>query len=202
MQWFGIFNSLGIKKWRVDWIILKCSAICKTLQKMVSFDLTLHHLLLLDLIIALQLFNVEHDKGVLEMRNGIFYCMTPTASSERPVFVTSHREVYVSLPARNPTQRSLNTLRPRENGRHFADDIFKCIFVNENWLIPIKISLKFVPKGPINNNPALVQIMAWRRPGDKPLSEPMMVRSATHICVTRPQWVKPSGCEDWYIWMK
>ena len=31
--------------------------------------------------------------------------------------------------------------------------------------------------------------MAWRRPGDKPLSEPMMVRLSTHICVTRPQWV-------------
>ena len=68
----------------------------------------------------------------------------------------------------------INTLRPRQNGRHFADDIFKCIFLNENVWIPIKISLKFVPKGPINNIPALVQIMAWRRPGDKPLSEPMM----------------------------
>ena len=56
--------------------------------------------------------------------------------------------------------------------------------------ILIKISLKFVPKGPINNITALVQIMAWRRPGDKPLSEPMMVNLPTHICVTRPQWVK------------
>ena len=36
------------------------------------------------------------------------------------------------------------------------------------------ISLKFVPKGLINNIPALVQIMAWRRPGANPLSEPMM----------------------------
>ena len=41
----------------------------------------------------------------------------------------------------------------------------------------------------INNIPALVQIMAWRRPGDKPLSEPMLLCSLTHICVTRPQWV-------------
>ena len=63
-------------------------------------------------------------------------------------------------------------------------------FFNENVWTPIKISLKFVPKGPINNIPALVQIMAWRRPGNKPLSEPMMVRLPTHICVTRPQWVK------------
>ena len=84
----------------------------------------------------------------------------------------------------------INTLRPRQNGRHFPDDIFKCIFLNENVWIPIKISLKFVPKDPINNIPALVQIMAWRRPGDKPLSEPMMVSTLTHICVTRPQWVK------------
>ena len=50
-------------------------------------------------------------------------------------------------------------------------------------------SLKFVPNGPINNIPSLVQIMAWRRPGDKPLSAPMMVSLTTHICVNRPQWV-------------
>ena len=83
-----------------------------------------------------------------------------------------------------------NSLRPRRNRRHFADDIFRCIFLNENVLISIKISLKFIPKGPINNIPALVQVMAWRRPGDKPLSEPIVVSLLTHICVTRPQWVK------------
>ena len=55
-----------------------------------------------------------------------------------------------------------NTLR--RNKRHFADDIFKCILLNENVLISIKISLKFTPKGPINNIPALLQVMAWRRP--------------------------------------
>ena len=69
----------------------------------------------------------------------------------------------------------INTLRPRQNGRHFTDDIFKCIFLNENISFPIKVSLKFVPKGPINNIPSLVQKMDWRRSGDKPLSEPMMV---------------------------
>ena len=82
-----------------------------------------------------------------------------------------------------------NTLRPRQNGRHFADDIFNGIFLNANVWMLIKFSLKFVPKGPIHNIPALVQIMAWRRPGDKPLSEPMVVSLLTHICVTRPQWV-------------
>ena len=57
----------------------------------------------------------------------------------------------------------------------------------ELWLI----SLKFAPKGSINNMSALVQIMVWCHPGDKPLSEPMMVSLLTHICVTRPQWVNP-----------
>ena len=90
---------------------------------------------------------------------------------------------------------SFNSLRPRLNRRPFADDIFKRIFLNENeWVLP-RISLKFVPKVRINNIPALVQIMAWRRPGDKPLSGPMMVSLLTHLCVTRPQWVKA------YFWL-
>ena len=84
----------------------------------------------------------------------------------------------------------INSLRPRQMAAILADDIFKWIFLNENVIISIEISLKSVPKGPIDNIPALVQIMAWRRPGDKPLSGPMMVRLPTHICVTRPQWVK------------
>ena len=74
---------------------------------------------------------------------------------------------------------TVNKLGPRQNGCHLADDIFKCIFLNENVWIFIKISLKFVRKGPINNIPALVQIMAWRRPGDKQLSEAMMVNLPT-----------------------
>ena len=69
----------------------------------------------------------------------------------------------------------LNTLSPRQNVRHFADDTFKRIFLNQNVEISIEISLKFIPKGPITNIPALVQVMAWRRPGDKPLTEPMVV---------------------------
>ena len=73
-------------------------------------------------------------------------------------------------------------LRPRQDGCRFPDDILRCIFLNENSWILSNISLKFVPRVPINNIPALVQIMAWRRPGAKPLSEPMMVRSPTHIC--------------------
>ena len=89
----------------------------------------------------------------------------------------------------NVHSSTFNTLRPRQDGRHFPDDTFKRIFMNENVRISINISLKFVSMSLINNIPALVQLMAWHRPGDKPLSEAMMVNSLTHICVTRPQWV-------------
>ena len=58
-----------------------------------------------------------------------------------------------------------NTLRPRQNGRRFAHHTFKRIFLNENVLIPTKISQKYIRNGPINNIAALIQIMAWRRPG-------------------------------------
>ena len=69
----------------------------------------------------------------------------------------------------------------------------KCIFMNEKFCITIPTSRKFVSKDPIDNKSALTQVMAWRRPGDKPLSEPMMASLLTHICVNRPQWVKGSG---------
>ena len=51
---------------------------------------------------------------------------------------------------------NVNSSPPGENGHHFADDIFRCIFVNEKFYIVIKFALKFVPKGPINNISALV----------------------------------------------
>ena len=73
------------------------------------------------------------------------------------------------------------------------------IFLNENM---IKISLKFVTKGPINHNPAMVQIMAWRQSGNKPLSEPMMILLLMHICVTRPQWVKSLRVKSRGRWVK
>ena len=100
---------------------------------------------------------------------------------------------------------ALNTLRPRQYGRNLPVDIFKCIFLNENVWISIKISLKFVPKGPINNILALVQIMAWRHPGYKPLSEAMMFNLPTHICVSRPHIMadqKLWDFENCSIWLK
>ena len=62
----------------------------------------------------------------------------------------------------------------RQNGRYFTDDIFKRVFLNENYCVFIRISLKYVLSGPNINMPALVQMMAWRRTCDKPSSEPIL----------------------------
>ena len=97
-----------------------------------------------------------------------------------------HREVgcnYSYMPL-------VNTLRPRQNGRNFPDNILKWIFLNENVWISLELWLEFIPRGLINNIPALVQIMAWRWPGHKPLSEQIMFSYLMHICVTWPQWAK------------
>ena len=105
----------------------------------------------------------------------------------------------VSLPTHICVARPqwVNTFRLRQmDAYYFADNIFKCIFLNENVWFTIEISVKFVPKGPIKNIPALVQIMAWRRPGHKPLSDPMLISLPMHIWVTRPQWV--TGADETY----
>ena len=51
---------------------------------------------------------------------------------------------------------AVSTHLPLDKMAAILEDIFKCIFVNENDRIPFQISLKFVPGGPIDNNPALV----------------------------------------------
>ena len=79
-------------------------------------------------------------------------------------------------------------LRPRQNCCHFAD-ISKYIFLKVNVWILLRIPLKFVSMVQINIVLALVQIMGWCRPGDKPLSETMMMIVLTQICVTRPPWI-------------
>ena len=82
------------------------------------------------------------------------------------------------------SKTGIDMLRPRQNGRHFPDYISKWIFLNENVWILVKSSLQFLPQCPIYNIPVLVQIMAWHRSGDKPLSGPMLV------CLPTQSWAK------------
>ena len=105
--------------------------------------------------------------------------MHPTATISRYITGMMTPLVFVVLLCVGTCQ--FNTLRPTQNGRHFADDTFKLLFVNENIRFSIKMSLKFVPKVPIYNIP-------------------MMVRLSTHICVSPPQRVNPYPSEllQWF----
>ena len=62
----------------------------------------------------------------------------------------------------------------QKNGCHYAEDIFKCFYLTENYHNLIQISLKHIPKGPVVNKSSLIWVMAWHRTGNKPLFEPMM----------------------------
>ena len=115
-----------------------------------------------------------------------------------PMLVSMCQHAAALAMTRSQSEASLKT--------HWGRDKMAAIFLTTfsrflerkcfNSKILIKISLNIVSNVHINNIPALVQIMAWRLPGDKPLSESMMVRLSTHICVTRPQWV--NGCIERY----
>ena len=84
----------------------------------------------------------------------------PSASMVLTQFSKDHDIVYTGR---------VNTLRLRQNGHHFTDNIFKCNFLNENLCISVQISLKFVLQGPLNNKTSLIQIMAWRWTGTQPM---------------------------------
>ena len=76
-------------------------------------------------------------------------------------FFPAIRKSTVNTRANEVTE--FNSFPPGQNGCHFTDDIFKRIFTNQKFCILIKISRKFVPKGPIDNKSALYQVMAWRQ---------------------------------------
>ena len=81
-----------------------------------------------------------------------------------------------------------NLISPGQNGRHLAD-ILKRIFTNEEFCIFIQISLKFVLNGPINKKSVLIQVKAWRRIGDKPLPEPMLIQfTDVHMSLGEVSW--------------
>ena len=88
----------------------------------------------------------------------------------------------------------VNSSTPGQNGRQFADDIFKCVFMNEKFCILIQVSLKSVLKGPIDNTIAF-RVMAWCRTGHKPLPELMLTRftDAYMRHDARRRWVKSIG---------
>ena len=117
-----------------------------------------------------------------------------TVSAKDPVALFGTR-IYME-PLRIKSELSLRKvvlLALTHWGRDKMTAFLQTTYLNAfSWMKMYEFRLKFhrnlFLRG-INKIPALVHIMAWRRLGDKPLSEPMMFRYATHIYVTRPQWV-------------
>ena len=91
----------------------------------------------------IDLVNIGSGIGLFAWRHQAITWTHVDLSTTRPIYI------YLSHP-------SLDSSAPGQNCHLFADDIFRCIFVNEKFRILIKISLKFIAKGQIDNNPALV----------------------------------------------
>ena len=95
----------------------------------------------------------------------------------------------------------VNTLGPRQNDRHFPDDIFNCILLKENICLKFQIkcsklyNLQYSSIGLDNGlAPTRRQAIIWT-----------IYRLPTHVCVTRPEWVnqiiKISICTQWVKYM-
>ena len=124
-------------------------------------------------------------KSTLEKSLGIIKPVSPRGQWVK--FSIRKMHLYMT---NNLTVISILTHWGRDKMTAIFQTTFSSAFLEWKRMNSIKISLKIVATGPINNILELVQIMAWCRPGDRPLSEPMLVCLLTHICVTRPQWVK------------
>ena len=110
----------------------------------------------------------------IDNKSALVLVMTWCLTGDKPLSEAMVTQLSMYIHHQQASKSLLTPFPPGQNGHHFADNIFRCIFLKENAWILIKISLNFVPKGSINNIPALVHIMVWCRIGDTPLSELML----------------------------
>ena len=114
-----------------------------------------------------------------------------------PSWEISEATVYFTRVSKPISRRELHTLRTGQNRRHFADDIFKCIFFNENVSISIMISLNSVPKGSIDNDyPSIGSDNGSVPHKRQPVVLPLRVGLLTHLYITEPQWMKAKRLQE------
>ena len=147
------FNVPSIVKLKCPVTIIKFSPFCRISPNSQFLDCHI------DCKLWQHLITLSRNHIVVKLRYDIHPSLFWETQTFQPIYVASFW---------------INTLKPIQIDHHFPDNIFKHIFLNENCCILVKISLKFVPQGPINNITSLVQIMDWLWSGDKPLSEPMV----------------------------
>ena len=102
--------------------------------------------------------------------SGLYFFPNYRLSRQDFLLINHIQSDYQSVSFQHEPQ--LTTERQEQNGRHFAEDILKCIYVRDKFCI--LISIKFILEGPVDNMSALVPVMAWRRTGDKLLHGPML----------------------------
>ena len=102
----------------------------------------------------ISLYQIYTEHQVCIPKKRIFFTCCHWPSNVLPVNIKTWPSLCQQISSDIIAPNRFNTLRPRQKARHFADDILKCIFLNENAQILLKISLKFVPRFQINNIPA------------------------------------------------
>ena len=122
-----------------------------------------------------------HVKNKMAVRPFYLRYGDPYTGKKTPLYWDGPQGFMYSIVSQGPWHPVIgphwvNSSFPGQNGCHFADYIFKCIFMNRDFCISILISLKFVPKGVIDNMSALFQVMSWCQTGDKPLPKPMLMQ--------------------------
>ena len=113
-----------------------------------------------------------HFRNIDSTSDKLWHCFIPCL-----IFILQHTRMYlIPFPSPPIIYDRINSSPPGQNGRHFTDVILNAFSWMKSFLFLIQISLRFVPKDPINNNSALFQVTACRRTGDKPLPEPMLTQ--------------------------
>ena len=171
-NYFSWFQIIVVTQYHIDYLVQeRCNSIANALELHLSYTTPL---------ICGFVMSVYWDVSVICLWSytALLSDSCSHARSPWPYWTPLSLDQHDSITITNCQQYS-STLW----GCHFADDIFRCIFVNEKFCILSEISLKFVPMGLNSNKSALVQAMAWCQQGDKPLSEPLMVRLLRHVCL-------------------
>ena len=99
-------------------------------------------------------------------------------SAQRQAWIDALDKKLSELEKARMVQVGFGTMRPGQDGWHFAGNIFKCLFLNENFCLLI---FNLLPLGSIDNMSYVVQVLAWRWTGSKPLSELMMTKFSCNI---------------------
>ena len=137
-----------------------------------------------------------------QFRAGVKYVLSNTNTNTNTFFPEFQIQIQIQIQRQKSDQIQIQiqiqlikykykyTMRPRQNCRNLILQMtYQNLLYCRKIVLFIQILLKIVSKGPIYNKPTLVQMMAWRWVGNKPLSDQWWPGLLMHKCITRPKWV-------------